>query len=343
MDDGSIYGEANTGNEWVDIDVSGKNIEIKRNFFISMYWIKAPGSKGSYAQFLGYDTTNDAGRTFWKYGYGGYWVSPSSSYPGNSMIRAEVSADTSSLPQTLSINMSTRTVSNEPGTTTFSVSNTGNGTMTWSASVISGSNWLSIQSGSSGSNSGTIVCSYSANTTTSSRTATIRITATGATGSPTDVMVIQGPSTTQVFTLNVNSSHGTVTKNPDKTSYDSNEVVILTATPETGYKFTGWSGDAYGNDSTTTVTMTGNKTAIANFEPSNSNSTSNYKIDDFSAPGVSFKAWSGMTILTTFNGELRFNVDSNRAAGLLWTGGLNCQTSITLSGRDNYFVRSGYY
>ncbi|MBF0242849.1 MAG: BACON domain-containing protein, partial [Desulfamplus sp.] len=45
--------------------------------------------------------------------------------------------------------------------------------------------------GASGTNTGTITCSYTANTTSGSRTATVRITAAGATGSPKDVTVTQ--------------------------------------------------------------------------------------------------------------------------------------------------------
>jgi len=89
-----------------------------------------------------------------------------------------------------------RNVSKDAGTTTFSVSNTGTGTMPWTASVTSGGGWLSITSGAIGNNAGTITCSFSANTTISSRTAIIRISASGATGSPMDVTVIQAPTTT---------------------------------------------------------------------------------------------------------------------------------------------------
>jgi len=91
----------------------------------------------------------------------------------------------------LSVTPSTQNVGYSSDTTSFTVSNTGSGTMTWSASVISGSDWLSITSGSNGTNSGTITAFYSQNTTSSSRTGTIRVTASGATGSPTDVTVTQ--------------------------------------------------------------------------------------------------------------------------------------------------------
>jgi len=40
------------------------------------------------------------------------------------------------------------------------------------------------------------------------------------------------------------------------------------ATPEAGYSFTGWSGDAGGSDATTTVTMTSNRSVTANFHAS---------------------------------------------------------------------------
>jgi hypothetical protein len=72
----------------------------------------------------------------------------------------------------------------------FAVSNTGAGTMNWLAQVVSGSEWLSITSGSSGINSGTITASYEANRSTISRTATIRITSTGS-NSSTDVTIVQ--------------------------------------------------------------------------------------------------------------------------------------------------------
>jgi len=75
-------------------------------------------------------------------------------------------------------------------TTSFGVSNTGGSTLSYSASVTSGSSWLSITSGATGGNGGTINVSYSANTGVE-RTGTIQVTASGATGSPTPVTVTQ--------------------------------------------------------------------------------------------------------------------------------------------------------
>ncbi|MCD6584320.1 MAG: DUF1566 domain-containing protein [Desulfobacteraceae bacterium] len=100
----------------------------------------------------------------------------------------------------LSVSPISRNVPKEAGTTTFSVSNTGTGTMNWTAAVTSGNNWFAITSVASGSNSGTITCAFDANTSTSSRAGMIQVTADGATGSPVDVTVIQAESPAVMLT-----------------------------------------------------------------------------------------------------------------------------------------------
>ncbi len=94
----------------------------------------------------------------------------------------------------LLLSPTSRSVSKEAGEIVFTVSSTGR-TMPWSAQVTSGNSWLSITSGASGNTSGSIKSGFTANNTTSNRTATIRITANGATGSPVDVVVTQSPTT----------------------------------------------------------------------------------------------------------------------------------------------------
>jgi hypothetical protein len=59
--------------------------------------------------------------------------------------------------------------------------------------------------------------------------------------------------------------HGTVVRVPDKTLYNANEEVQLTATPDSGWSFSHWSGDYSGNDNPTTIIMDGNKTITAHF------------------------------------------------------------------------------
>jgi Viral BACON domain len=94
----------------------------------------------------------------------------------------------------LSVSPASRDVAKETGTTIFTVSNTGGGTMPWTASVTSVGSWLAITSTVSGTDTGTINCSFTANASTSARTGTIRVTASGATGSPVDVTVKQMPT-----------------------------------------------------------------------------------------------------------------------------------------------------
>ena len=75
----------------------------------------------------------------------------------------------------------------------------------------------------------------------------------------TDVTPIQ-------YSLTVNKTgNGNVTKNPDKTLYDNNETVELTAVPETGWEFSGWTGDLTGNANPVNVTMDNNKVVTAIF------------------------------------------------------------------------------
>ena len=90
----------------------------------------------------------------------------------------------------LSVTPTNRPVSGSAGSTSFTVSNTGTGSMSWTAN--SDQSWAIISSGNSGTNNGTIAVTYAANpSTTDSRTATITVTADGATGNPKHVTVTQ--------------------------------------------------------------------------------------------------------------------------------------------------------
>lgn len=96
-------------------------------------------------------------------------------------------------PPLLTVSPTNRNVTSGEGLASFQVSNKGGtgSTMNWTAAVISATSWLKITSGSSGTNAGTITCSFDPNTTTSIRIGTIRVTATGADKSPMDVTVMQ--------------------------------------------------------------------------------------------------------------------------------------------------------
>lgn len=70
---------------------------------------------------------------------------------------------------------------------------------------------------------------------------------------------------TLTYTLNVTAVNGTIVKNPNQPNYNQGTTVQLTATPNNGYTFSGWSGDASGTNNPLTVTMNSNKNITANF------------------------------------------------------------------------------
>ena len=61
------------------------------------------------------------------------------------------------------------------------------------------------------------------------------------------------------------SGSGSVTKNPNKSTYLYGEQVTITATPNSGYNFGNWSSDLTGTTSPVTLTINGNMTTTANF------------------------------------------------------------------------------
>ena len=97
------------------------------------------------------------------------------------------------------------------------------------------------------------------------------------------------------FTLNVVANNGNVMKNPDMAIYTNGASVVLTATPNSGYKFTSWSGDATGQVSPLTVIMDANKNVTANFEADGSNQGSPAGIDLGSAGNFAVLAGSGIS------------------------------------------------
>jgi hypothetical protein len=116
---------------------------------------------------------------------------------------------TNSVAPVLSVTPTNAPVSAAAGSTNFSVSNSGTGTLSYSAAVTSGSSWLSIASGATGGNSGTIAVSYASNNG-GQRAGTIQITANGASGSPATVTVTQAGVTTSNIRISENQGFDTV-------------------------------------------------------------------------------------------------------------------------------------
>ena len=70
--------------------------------------------------------------------------------------------------------------------------------------------------------------------------------------------------------LTINSAYGVVTRIPVQPWYTLGQTVQLSASPNPGYGFVSWSGDASGNATPYDLVMTGHKTVTANFAVTNS-------------------------------------------------------------------------
>jgi hypothetical protein len=68
------------------------------------------------------------------------------------------------------------------------------------------------------------------------------------------------------YTLTIQTAgYGTVTKDPDQSTYAPGTEVELTANPNPGWMFSHWSGDLTGSDNPATITMTDDKVVVASF------------------------------------------------------------------------------
>jgi poly(beta-D-mannuronate) lyase len=68
-----------------------------------------------------------------------------------------------------------------------------------------------------------------------------------------------------IFITKTGGGSGTVTFDPPNGVYSKGTVVTLTATPDTGYQFSGWDGDLSGSENPTTILMDAHKSITATF------------------------------------------------------------------------------
>lgn len=68
------------------------------------------------------------------------------------------------------------------------------------------------------------------------------------------------------YTLTTSTEgNGTISSTPDQTTFDEGSTVSLTAVPEEGYVFDGWTGDVVSNDNPVIITMNSDISIVANF------------------------------------------------------------------------------
>src|SRR2546427_12613289 len=80
-------------------------------------------------------------------------------------------------------------------------------------------------------------------------------------------MIRRPPSSTLIpyTTLFRSSGSGSVTKTPDRETYDHGTLVQLTATPAVGWHFVSWSGDTSSIANPLSLAMTRNRSLTATF------------------------------------------------------------------------------
>jgi uncharacterized repeat protein (TIGR02543 family) len=149
-----------------------------------------------------------------------------------------------------------------------------------------------------------------------------------------------GTSTQYTLTTTANpSAGGSIARSPNATSYAPGTVVTLTATPASGYTFTGWSAGASGTSATTTVTMNANTSVTANFTSSTGTS---YTLTTTVSPtgggtitrspnATSYAAGTVVTLTATPASGYTFSSWSGGASGTsaTTTVTMNANTSVT--------------
>ena len=140
----------------------------------------------------------------------------------------------------------------------------------------------------------------------------------------------------QKFTLSVSAAESGSIDNTGDT-YNENSSVTITATPDTGYAFSGWTGDASGNTNPLTVNMTGNKNITASFEQLNTDTTASIYFENSTCKCP--LATLGDT--ADINGITFTVVDNSTIAGQIAAGNINLCTTLVTS-MDNLFVESSF-
>ena len=80
------------------------------------------------------------------------------------------------------------------------------------------------------------------------------------------LFVKESAAAAYTLTLHTNGS-GAITRNPINSAYPAGFVVTVTATPNSGWYFSAWTGNASGSANPLKVTMNGNKVITGTFQP----------------------------------------------------------------------------
>jgi uncharacterized repeat protein (TIGR02543 family) len=166
--------------------------------------------------------------------------------------------------------------------------------------------------------------SFAARVVTGLRMTVAGVSSTTANVGLSEIQVFGTPASGTQYTLTTGvtpSGAGSITVNPNQSSYLSGTQVTLTAVPNTGYTFSSWSGGASGTVNPITVTMTGNLSITANFTalPGTLTVTPATALSATGAPGGPFTPSSAT-----------YTLQNSGNSAITWSAS-NTQTWVTLS------------
>jgi uncharacterized repeat protein (TIGR02543 family) len=181
---------------------------------------------------------------------------------------------------------------------------------------------------------------------------------TSSTENPITITLDTHKSITANFTKDCSltltaSTGGTTDPAPGAYAYDTGDQVTITAIPDSGYVFTGWSGDASGNANPLTITMDSNKSITANFaaqytltiaasaggttDPAPGTYTYNAReqvtITATPESGYVFSGWSGD--ITSADNPVTVTMDSSKSMAAHFTAQYSMTIAASTGGTTN--------
>lgn len=138
--------------------------------------------------------------------------------------------------------------------------------------------------------------------------------------------VFESPATTYTLTTSV-VGQGTVS--PSGGTYSSGSTVTLTATPSSGYTFSGWSGDASGTNASTTITMNSDKSVVATFTPNSGGTVT--RIEDTDAGTISYDG--SLKSYSAADNGTAINLSNSLSQQIVWNYSASSAGTYTLTFR----------
>ncbi|MCU0666658.1 MAG: putative Ig domain-containing protein, partial [Candidatus Omnitrophica bacterium] len=147
-------------------------------------------------------------------------------------------------------------------------------------------------------------------------------------GSDSETVTLTVNNVARTFTLTTTANNGSISRNPNSSTYNEGQSVVLTAVANSGYTFSSWSGGLTGSVNPQTITMDNDKTVTANF------SQNTYTLNITANNGTVAKSPDQATY--TYGTEVTLTCTANAGYSFTnWTGDATGSTNpvkVTING-----------